>query len=71
LKRGKFKYSVSEAEVSSFIEANACVREFLNRYEENGVTYTEKAFGLVRFFQDSKSESIVNILKKERVFNVL
>ena len=51
MKRGKFKYSVSEAEVSSFIEANACVREFLNRYEENGVTYTEKAFGLVRFFR--------------------
>jgi integrase len=47
----RFRYSVSENEVSRFLEKNQCVREFLNRYEEGGITWSEKAVGLARFFQ--------------------
>lgn len=50
MRRKKFRYSVSEQEVSSFIEENNDVREFLNKYG-SGVTYTEKTFGLARFFR--------------------
>ncbi|MCJ7767082.1 hypothetical protein MUP79_01645, partial [Candidatus Bathyarchaeota archaeon] len=47
----RFRYSVSESEVSRFLEENQCVREFLNRYEEGEVTWREKAVGLARFFR--------------------
>lgn len=47
----RFRYSVSENEVVRFLGENQCVREFLNRYEEGGVTWSEKAVGLARFFR--------------------
>jgi len=47
----RFRYSVSEDEVQEFIARNSCVREFLNRYSLDGVSYCEKAVGLARFFQ--------------------
>lgn len=47
----KFRYSVSEAEVARFIAENSCVHDFLARYEEDGVTYGEKAVGIARFFR--------------------
>ena len=50
MRHRKFRYSVSEAEVSRFIEEHSSVREFLNKYE-SGVTYTEKGCGLARFFR--------------------
>lgn len=37
--------------MAAFVEGNACVRDFLNRYEENSVTFGEKAVGLARFFR--------------------
>jgi len=37
--------------VAAFVEGNDCVRDFLNRYEENSVTFGEKAVGLARFFR--------------------
>jgi len=37
--------------VRGFVEAYSVVGEFLNKYEADGVTYGEKAFGLVRFFR--------------------
>jgi integrase len=49
--RARFRYSVSRVEVDDFIKSNACVRDFLNRYEGNGVSYGEKAVGLARFFR--------------------
>jgi integrase len=42
---------VSEADVAEFVEGNACVRDFLNRYDDDGTTYVEKAVGLARFFR--------------------
>lgn len=33
------------------MEGNGCVRDFLNRYEENSVTFGEEAVGLARFFR--------------------
>jgi hypothetical protein len=47
----RFSYSVSEVEVARFVDENRCVREFLNRYEEDGVSWNEKGFGLARFFR--------------------
>lgn len=47
----RYRYSVGEADVSRFIEENECVRDFLNKFEENSVTLTEKAIGLARFFR--------------------
>jgi len=47
----RFRYSVSMGEVVGFVEGNVCVREFLGRYEEGGVTWWEKAVGLARFFK--------------------
>jgi hypothetical protein len=47
----RFSYSVSEKEVSCFVAGNRCVQEFLNRYEQGGVSYGEKAVGLARFFR--------------------
>lgn len=47
----RFRYSVSEVNVHEFVRENACVGEFLNRYEKDGVTYYEKAVGLARFFR--------------------
>lgn len=49
--RRRFGYSVSWSEVAGFVEGNGCVRDFLNRYEENSVTFGEKAVGLARFFR--------------------
>jgi integrase len=49
--RRRFSYSVSNGEVAEFVEGNACVRDFLNRYEGNGASYVEKAVGLARFFR--------------------
>jgi hypothetical protein len=46
----RFSYSVSEAEVKGFVEGYRCVRQFLNRYDKDGVTFKEKAVGLARFF---------------------
>ena len=45
----RFAYSVSGVEVARFAQ-DSVVREFLNRYEEGGITYQEKAIGLARFF---------------------
>ena len=47
----RYRYSVGEADVSRFIEENECVRDFLNKFEENSVTLGEKAVGLARFFR--------------------
>ena len=47
----RFSYSVSEGDVAEFIERNACVRDFLNKYDSDASTYTEKAVGLARFFR--------------------
>jgi len=46
----RFKYTVRNGEVEKFVAENACVREFLNKYDRDGVTYGEKAVGLARFF---------------------
>ena len=46
----RFRYSVSEAEVTRFVAKNHCVTEFLGRYEKDGLSYGEKAIGLARFF---------------------
>jgi integrase len=45
----RFAYTVSGVEVERFT-VDPVVKEFLNRYEEGGVTYGEKAVGLARFF---------------------
>ncbi|MCJ7559146.1 hypothetical protein MUO79_00830 [Candidatus Bathyarchaeota archaeon] len=45
----RFAYTVSGVEVERFV-LDSVVKEFLNRYEEGGVTYGEKAVGLARFF---------------------
>ena len=47
----RFSYSISEGEVVGFVESNQCVREFLNKYEKDGISYWEKAVGLARFFR--------------------
>lgn len=47
----RFGYSVSRGELERFVGENACVREFLSRYEWGGQTWLEKAVGLARFFK--------------------
>ena len=51
MRRGRFRYSVSEAEANIFVKDNNCVREFLNMYDLGGITFSEKSVGLARFFR--------------------
>lgn len=50
MSKQKFHYTVTEAEVSKFVEDHEGVREFLNKYVSD-LTLTEKSVGLVRFFR--------------------
>jgi len=74
----RFAYTVSGVEVERFV-LDSVVKEFLNRYEEGGVTYGEKAVGLARFFcwlkivkgQDLSPSVFLNLhLKKRAAANV-
>src|SRR3990172_5580928 len=51
IRRRRFGYSISERDVAKFVQDNACVQDFLNRYEAEGTTFGEKAVGLARFFR--------------------
>jgi integrase len=47
----KFDYGVTQELVAEFVQANACVRDFLNKYDEASATFRAKAMGLTRFFR--------------------
>lgn len=42
---------MSEQEVTDFVDKYAAIAEFLNKFKDSEVTYTERSIGLARFFK--------------------
>jgi integrase len=57
----KYPYKVNDVNVEEFKKAYPCIKEFLQKFEENDKTYYEKSIGIVRFFNWLKTVKNIEI----------